>query len=389
MTEAAARSPVQTAAEWIFGRPFGLSERAENNLALLRFAAASAVLFAHSWPIALGAGALDPVTLALSAQFGPGVALASLAVHAFFVVSGYLVVKSALTRASVGAFAWARGLRIYPALIVNVLLSALVVGALVTSLPVGAYLASEQLWKFIGNNVLSWNVIYRLPGVFEANPLVAVNGSLWTLPLEIRCYLFVGLMLALGVLKRGWLFTLVAAALLIGDGVFRGAALLGADAAAACIGYFLIGGLFYVNRRVLPASPLFAIAALALASVIPVEPAARLVGMIGYAWLVLWIGVAAPRAPWPERLIGDPSYGIYIYAFPIQQLVVLHFGAGAPWTLAAIAGAATFVAGLLSWKLLEAPLLQRKTAIAEYWANAFKRRQTQPLVTTPSPRIER
>jgi peptidoglycan/LPS O-acetylase OafA/YrhL len=363
------RSPLSA----VFGRSFAEAERAENNLAVLRFAAASAVLFAHSWPIALGDGRSDPVSRALTGWFGHSAALSAMAIHAFFVISGYLVTKSALSRDGVNGYAWARLLRIYPALIVNVLLCALVLGVAVTTLAPGQYFASPQLWKFVGNNVLSWNVIYPLPGVFDANPLHAVNGSLWTLPLEIRCYVAIGLFLALGVLTRGWLFSLLAAGLVIGDSVFRQLELLGADSAATCICFFLIGALFSINRARIAAPPLIGLALLIAATFIPLESVARLCVLVGFAWIVLWLGVAAPRAPWPEKLIGDPSYGIYIYAFPIQQLTVLLLGAGSPWLVVAVAGPATLIAGIISWKLIEQPMLKRKGAAAAGFAKLFKR----------------
>lgn len=366
-----------------FGQSFEAGERARNNLTLLRFLAAFAVLFAHCWPIAFGYESADPITQQLRAWFGPGVALSSFAVWGFFVISGYLVTKSALSR-GLGDYAIARALRIFPALIVNVLLCAFVLGLAVTTLSISAYLADAQTWKFVGNNVLSWNVIYRLPGVFEANPLQAVNGSLWTLPLEIRCYIAIGLLLATGVLRRGWLFTLVAAALIAGDAVFG---ILGADAAAACFVSFLFGALVCVYRKVAPASVLPALALIAAALFVPNEATAQLIGLAGFAWFVLWLGLAAPRIPWVDNTLGDPSYGIYIYAFPIQQLVVLLVGAGAPWLLFAISAPATFVAGLASWKLLEAPILARKGAASRALAKIFSSRRTAPPLAQPS-RIE-
>lgn len=365
-----------------FGQSFEAAERARNNLTLLRFLAAFAVLFAHCWPIAFGYERADPITQQLRAWFGPGVVLSSFAVWGFFVISGYLVTKSALSR-GLGDYAIARALRIFPALIVNVLLCAFVLGLAVTTLPVAAYLADEQTWKFVGNNVLSWNVIYRLPGVFEANPLQAVNGSLWTLPLEIRCYIAIGLFLATGILRRGWLFTLVAAALIAGDALYG---ILGADG-AACFVSFLFGALVYVHRKYAPASVLPALALIGAALLAPTEIAAQLIGLAGFAWLVLWLGLAAPRMPWFDDALGDPSYGIYIYAFPIQQLVVLLVGAGAPWLLFAISAPATFVAGLLSWKLLEAPILARKSAASRALAKLFSSRRSAPALAQPS-RIE-
>lgn len=368
---------------WRFGQTFEAAEAARNNLTVLRFVAAFAVLFAHCWPIALGMEAADPLTTQLRAWFGDGVALAAMAVNAFFVISGYLVTKSALGR-GVAGYAVARVLRIYPAIIVNVLLSALVVGLVATSLPLSGYFAAEQLWKFVGNNVLLWNVIYQLPGAFEGNPLAAVNGSLWTLPLEIRCYIAIGLFLALGVLRRAWLFSAIAAAIILVDGLFREAALLGSDAAAACFASFLLGALFYANRRLLPASIIPGAALAALAAFMPTENVARLLALAGFAWLVLWFGLAAPRLPWLERAIGDPSYGVYIYAFPIQQLVVFFLGAGSPWLLFAVSAPLTLIAGLASWKLIEAPMLARKEYAARGLASLFKFKRADAAPIQPT-----
>ncbi|HXI85870.1 MAG TPA: acyltransferase, partial [Parvularculaceae bacterium] len=348
----------------VTGRAFLATERAANNLSLLRFVAAGAVLFAHSWPIASGKAAVDPATTALSSIFGPKAAVSALAVHAFFVISGYLVAKSAVMRADLNEYIWARILRIYPALIVNVLLTAFVLGQYVSNMPYTEYLASGRLWGFVGNNILSWNATYVLPGVFSTNPLDAVNGSLWTLPLEIRCYVAVGALLAIGVLRRTTLFSALAAALLLFDSLFRDISVLGDEPVAACFDYFLIGALFFANRRFIPASPIAAIGLLAVSALIAYQPAARLAAMTGYAWLILWVGLAAPRAPWLERWIGDPSYGVYIYAFPIQQLIVFHIGQGAPWKVFVMAGAATLLAGILSWRIIEDPALAHKKVVA-------------------------
>ena len=338
---------------------FARAERAENNLALLRFMAAGAVLFAHCWPIALGGEALDPVTLQMREWFGPEAALSSASVHAFFVISGYLVAKSALTR-GIGDYAKARALRIYPALIVNVLLSALLVGLFATSVPFGAFIAAEGTWKYIGNNLPMWNAMYALPGAFENNPLQAINGSLWTLPLEIRCYIAIGLFLVTGVLKRTWLFAALAAGLIVVDALVRDLHLLGSVEAAACIGFFLLGAIFHALRNVSPASIVLAAALLGAGYFMPDGAAAHLVGMLGFTWLVLCLGIAAPRAPWPEKLIGDPSYGIYIYAFPVTQFAVLWLGAGDPLRVFAAAAPVTLIIALASWRFIEQPALRLK-----------------------------
>lgn len=355
--------------------------REANNLTALRFVAAFAVLFTHSWPIALGGGAVDPVSAQLTAWFGPGAALGSLAVGAFFAISGYLVMGSALRRSGVGAFLLARALRIYPALLAAILACA-GLGLAVTNLAPADYLASERLHRFLADNALMWNAMYRLPGVFETHPLSAVNGSLWTLPLEIRCYVGAALLLALGVLRRAWLFAPLALAVVFADGIWGGAQLLGEPAAANCIALFLIGAVARVSRRVVPASVLVSVALLLAAWALGEGAAARLLGLFGYAHLVLWIGLVAPRLAWPERALGDPSYGVYIYAFPVQQLAVHLFGPGQPWTVIAFAAPLTLALGWASWRFLEAPILIRKGALAAALARAFvpfRRRQAAAI----------
>jgi peptidoglycan/LPS O-acetylase OafA/YrhL len=88
----------------------------------------------------------------------------------------------------------ARALRIFPALFVMSVLLALVMGPLITTLPLDAVLQRlggvEFIWK---NTTVLTGLKYSLPGVFESNSMQVVNGSLWTLPFELRCYLTLAL----------------------------------------------------------------------------------------------------------------------------------------------------------------------------------------------------
>lgn len=345
--------------------PLSVRERrAEaNNLTAARLAAASAVVFAHAWPIAHGAGTLDPVTRALANTFGAGVSLATLAVGAFFVVSGYLVAKSAFARQrDLWGFARARALRLYPALVVNVLLVAVIIGPLISASSLLSYFGDGQVWKFVINNALMWNAVYTLPGVFESQPLAAVNGSLWTLPIELRCYAVVGLFAALTLFRRPRLLTALIGAVIAAEIVFADANLLGEPSEALNAKLFLVGVLAFLHRDRIPASLGLAGGVLLMAWIAPWPVIAEHAAIAGYVALVLWVGLIAPRLPSAERWLGDPSYGIYIYAFPIQQICVMWFGADRPWLLVLLAGPLALLVGMASWRWIEAPALALKNA---------------------------
>lgn len=158
--------------------PTGSFHARENNFDFLRFFAAALVLFAHSYPL-VGRREDEPLTLLTGYEKG-----GSIAVGVFFVMSGYLIASSWLASSSPKSFLIKRALRIFPALIVAVLLSAFVIGPLVTQFDLGRYLAADGTWTYLQNILLVTR--YELPGVFTGNlyPDV-VNGSLWTLPLEV------------------------------------------------------------------------------------------------------------------------------------------------------------------------------------------------------------
>ena len=160
----------------------------DNHFNAIRLAAAVAVLFAHCYPLALGAGQLDPLSRAL------GVSLGGLAVDVFFLTSGFLITHSLLARGllprrQLRNFVVARALRILPALAVMNALTVLL-GLGLSTLAWRLYLNHPGTWAFWWDNtLLLGQPNYALPGVFTRNPYpVAVNGSLWSIPYEIQCY---------------------------------------------------------------------------------------------------------------------------------------------------------------------------------------------------------
>jgi peptidoglycan/LPS O-acetylase OafA/YrhL len=335
---------------------FAAAERRNNNLALVRLLAAMSVLFAHSWPAALGDGALDPISTALSAAFGRPVSLSGLAVNAFFVISGYLVTKSA-TRRSLGEFIFARIFRIYPALIMHVAVLVFALGPAMSSLSLEDYFRDHRSWGFLADNIFMWNAAYDLPGVFETAPVNAVNASLWTLPIEIRCYATLAVLTAIGLVRNRVLFVALLVTLSALQLLAPQLSLLGAESAAVNILFFIEGALTFLLARWLPASLAAIAAVLAFGLVLFKLGGAGVIAATGFGLAILWLGIIAPPVIDVMKSVGDASYGVYLWAFPVQQTIVAAGADGSPLLVAAIAAPAALLLGAGSWRFIERPAL--------------------------------
>ncbi|HOZ23688.1 MAG TPA: acyltransferase, partial [Thermomonas sp.] len=164
-----------------------------DNFLLLRIIAALMVIYGHSFVLARDVGTTD-VFLGNGWPFYSG----DIAVMMFFVISGFMVSGSYLARANLTEFMTARLLRIVPAFLFVLMVCALVIGPLLTSLDTQDYFSSADVRRYITRNLaFSSDMAWTLPGVFADHRMASVNGSLWTLPAEMRMYLLVA---ALGVL---------------------------------------------------------------------------------------------------------------------------------------------------------------------------------------------
>jgi peptidoglycan/LPS O-acetylase OafA/YrhL len=335
-----------------------------NSFDALRLGGATLVLFSHSFALA---AATEPHLGSASLGF--------LGVEIFFAISGFLVTKSWDARQQLPAFFAKRALRILPGLAACVLVSAYVLGLAVTTLPAGSYLTSAEPLVYALQNVVSvatggivCGPAYTLPGVFGTNPHDAsVNGSLWTLPIEVQAYYVVAFLGCLSLTRRA-LPAIAAAALLIlaapatAYGMpFVGHVLESRPEAVQLLAIFGVGGLLYLYRERVPLR-LDAGAVLLAAMLLCLDtPLEKVVTSLALPYLVL---VAAYRLPPAARGVarhGDISYGLYLLAFPIQQAVLLawpgHLG---PLGLFALALPFTAVLALLSWHAVERPALRLK-----------------------------
>ena len=344
----------------------------KNNFTLIRFIAATLVLFSHSF--SLSGEKFYPF-----AKFS-GMSLGIIGLDIFFFVSGFLVTASLLIRREIFAFAWARFLRIYPALFVAVIFS-ISVGAYFTSLPLDTFLNSNAVSDFFIKNItLVDGIRFHLPGVFADNPKHAVNGSLWTLPWELKMYfvLFVvgGIMTIkqLKFIKHGffWFCLIITATLLalLYLNYFNNYQLVSDVRIKPGIRFgslFFAGALFYVCKdRVILSGKFFLFILIAVAFSFGHSKLYYVLHYLFLGYVILYLAYVPKGRILKFNSLGDYSYGLYIYAFPIQQSVIAIFPNLSGINIFYISFITTLILAVLSWHFLEKKVLMYKSSYLKF-----------------------
>jgi len=331
--------------------------RRENNLDAIRVVAAVAVIVGHAF--VLTNSGFQPRLL--------GIDLQTLGVDVFFIISGYLITRSWARRPHFASYLSARALRIFPALILVTLLSVGILGPALTSGGLGAYVRDPRTWEFLKNILLQ--PTWFLPGVFDSNPYQGVvNGSLWSLPVEFACYLIVPILMLLpgrwkipavvlfGLVSAICVFALSAPVFLYGFVLQQ----------AVEPWVFFAGGMLcalVLDRTSFRVAPALVIVAALFAIGLLVPQASRIAAWITLPYALLSLGLASTPIVRRVSRYGDFSYGLYIYAFPVQQTFVAIFGVVLlPVNIVAVITiSAAFAAA--SWYLVESPALRLKVRL--------------------------
>ena len=332
-----------------------------DNFLLLRFLAALIVVFCHAYDTA-GFSEADPIArLHLAGGATPPLTGGSIAVDMFFAISGFMIAGSYMRRRRLADFLLARVLRILPAYALCVVSCAFVLGAVVTTLPLRDYLLDPGTRAYALGNLDFTHMVWRLPGVFDDNPHPrGVNDSLWSLPGEVRMYAYVALFGAIGLLNRRWLANL---ALL---GLFA----LGCLAPARIpliydvtlylrlAALFAFGVACYVNRDYVPVSGWILLALGARCALLygtqMFMPAFGLVTgyfCLCFAYGTRWYGF---------NRLGDYSYGMYLWNWPVQQMIAHYMRTDQPLLMFALSLPLVLLLAVASWHCLEKPALTLK-----------------------------
>ncbi|MET0932689.1 MAG: acyltransferase [Mycetocola sp.] len=362
-----------------------------NSLGILRLILASAVIFCHAWPI--GGWGEDP----LAARFEYQENLGGVAVLGFFAISGYLITKSGMTGDAL-RFLWHRILRIMPAFWGVLVVCAFVIGPIwwaANGRGLDTYFTSGAggpLGYLTGN----WDLTIRQYGihdVFGNNPYGAVagsvmNGSIWTLRYEFFAYLIVCGLVLFALLTTVRIVVPMITALLF---VLNLAVLVAGEAAFAVLPFFedrffigltlifMIGATFAVYSKQIPLHDGLACLAAVVFVVSLFKGGLGIVGYPAFAYILLYLAARLPQKVQRVGATNDYSYGIYLYGWPVQQVLAafgLYTWGYLPFSLLALAGATAFA--WLSWHGLEKRALGIKDIGpgrgARYWWRKVTRR---------------
>lgn len=347
----------------------------DNNVSTIRVCLALMVLWSHSFAFYFADEKREPIARLLRGLYNAG----NVGVACFLIMSGALVLRSWETSHSLKVFVIKRAKRLYPAYMVAVFLGAFVVAPIYASLDPLALLRTEFV-KWLFKNVL-FRGYAPVDDVFVHSPIKIINGSLWSIGYEVICY--AGLVVAAAALRTRlaigcWIMMLIlTTAKVYADltGWNPGFGIIGAIFGwpylwFSVAGWFVTGMLFYLHRNAIPRHPL-------------------ILTMIGMCWTgMVWI----PDAVITSRILmdivyiptlayilfyicslqrmgiertarsHDLSYGMYLYAFPIQQIILTEWGYALPFpAYVALSVLVTLVISLASWTWIEKRFVSPKS----------------------------
>lgn len=323
-------------------------KRENNNIDLLRLFAALLVAWSH----APGLSVKFPLPL--------NVGLGGLGVAVFFFLSGMLVTNSLVGKKNPMAFVWSRFMRIYPAYFVVLLFSVFVIGPIFTASSVGDYFSSSDTWQFLGDNA-RLRIRYYLPGLWQDHADASVNASVWTIPLEVGCYIcllfayiscrslklkpwmFVVVALAFSVLPHDWFVHLLGKGYSIVDHVD--------------LFCFAIGAAMALNQDKVRINITLIVVMLMMCVM-----AWRCQNIISYlfpltaSFVLLYATSVAPLLKF--RLKHDISYGLYLWHWPVYQVMLTFLGGINPYLFFLVCMIVVAAISFLSARFVEEPCLE-------------------------------
>ena len=324
-----------------------------DNINFIKYIASIMVIVGHSFVI-------STTNLGEFSEFlNTHIAFGATGVAVFFFLSCLLVTQSMLRNQTGKKFFKIRIIRIFPPLII-VVIATIVMGAFTTNLSLGDYLLNADTLRYLLNIVLIRQ--HYLPGVFENNPYPgAVNGSLWTLLFEFICYILTYIVYKMRLLeKRRILFTIPPVLLgitiisMIAKKLDIESGYLG-TIIRPCICYYMGMLLFFyheywINSKIMYVAIFLAIIGIGVHST--------------YMLLIFVVPIIILNIGWNNKLsinkriakLGKYSYGIYLVAFPIQQLLIFCLGEMSPFINCTISVFLATLLGKTIYQYIELPI---------------------------------
>lgn len=337
-----------------------------NNFDFLRFFLAILVIFHHTFP--LGGFGEDPINTLTNYKESAG----SIAVAGFFIISGFLITKSLVESNSFTSFGAKRFLRIFPGFWTCLIITAFVFAPIVFFVEnktlVGFLTADRGPINYVKVNFFLLMHEYSIAGLLSHSPhKTTFDGSLWTLFLEAKAYVAIFLLGIIGLSKNKkftvpliflllWFLILLRVPIHDSSNKFLRLIIDGSFLFYAT--YFFAGATLFLFSNKIPLNKYIFILALFVALISIPLGLVHFVMPITLPLIILWLAAFLPFSQF--AIFGDFSYGIYIYAFPIQQLISffnLNYDTISYFLLSV---ALTMIFAVGSWFLIEKPALSLK-----------------------------
>lgn len=341
----------------------------QNNLHFLRFLLATLVIVGHAYALT------DPENTRHYWGYFTFSSLTALSVNAFFIISGYLIYHSIMHTGTYRQYLANRLLRIVPLFYIVILLTVFACSMFYTPVSGVSYWQQQGTWSYLTRNLTIFGLTHTIPGVFSSNPEPLVNGSLWSIPYEIICYccfsiLFLvrhrpqqkdRLMIALYACCTTLYLAVHLFHLLPGNPTaatitrcfqlfFSGMMIArflppaGISRSIALVCFLLFTGLYYF-RTYLYFEDLY------------------MLFLFPFSVFIMYIAFVPNRILPHFAKWGDASYGIYLMAFPVQQMILSHFPDWHPLGNAALTCCIVIPLAFASWHYIEQPVLSLKRLV--------------------------
>ena len=337
----------------------------------LRFIMAALVIYVHAYVFYYGFGQqqVDILTSISNNQISFG----TFAVYGFFIISGFFMIQS-LERTNLKNYIKNRFYRIIPAFWVSLFISAFILAPLISSENVFYPLSGSAIEFFFKSAFFHlFGYSWEINGVFSTNPFPnAINGSMWTLKHEIACYLLLPFSMYVAHNSRKILLFITIGLFILAVSNLQASFLLfkmnthywvlsTAEYSSFIVlsTYFFIGACIYsfrdyivVSKRLIILGIIFCLMGIFFGNI-------KLIFLVILPYLIVSFGVLIKKSF--SSNFGDYSYGLYIYAFPIQQTIIHFYADKLNFIFFVILSyVITILLSILSWHYIENPILKLK-----------------------------
>lgn len=331
------------------------SNSKKNNFDFLRFIAAIFVIFSHAYPLSYGNNDLEPIYRLTDGRS----TLGFISVGVFFVISGFLITQSFERTNNFFKYFLARILRIFPGLAFALLVTSFILGPIFSSNTVLEYFTNIRTYTYL-TNITLLDFSPSLPGLFEINSYGnIVNGSLWTLKYEFLAYIIVALMGIMKLLRKKVVIVLFLISFILSYFPLTGSNII--NEIPNLFRFFAAGMLLYLYRESVPLKPSYAFVSILLLIFSTYIGLFVEAFIIFGSYLTIYLSYNTKVKIYNFSKYGDVSYGLYIFAFPIQQIVTQMNGGTmnhlVNFTTSAII---TLILAFLSWHFVEKNFMKLK-----------------------------